>query len=73
MVINLCQLDTQHIKENKLNWYFIIAVGLLTLNAMFYTHSVIKERESGWEGMLLGGIVTYLVFFFLMYEMSNFS
>ena len=73
MVINLCQLDTQHFKENKLNWYFIIAVGLLTLNAMFYTHSVIKEREDGWEGMLLGGIVTYLVFFFLMYEMSNFN
>ena len=71
--MNLCQFDTQRIEENKLNWYFIIAVGLLTLNAMLYTHSVLKEKEDGWKGMLLGGITAYLCFFFLMYKMSNFS
>lgn len=73
MIISLCQFDIQHIEENNLNWYFIIAVGLLTLNAMMYTHSVLKEKEEGWEGMLVGGITAYLGFFFLMYKMSNFN
>lgn len=71
--MNLCLYDTERIEENNLNWYFIIAVVLLTLNAMLYTHSVLKEKEDGWGGMLLGGVVAYLGFFFLMYKMSNFN
>ena len=71
--MNLYLYDTELIEESNLNWYFIIAIGLLTLNAMLYTHSVLKEKEDGWKGMLLGGITAYLCFFFLMYKMSNFS
>ena len=57
----------------ELNWYFIIAVGLLTLNAFLYTQSVIKEKEDGWKAMLFGGVTAYLCFFVLMYKMSNFN
>ena len=57
----------------ELNWYFIIAVGLLTLNAFLYTQSVIKEKEVGWKAMLFGGVTAYLCFFVLMYKMSNFN
>lgn len=71
--MNLYLCDTERIEENSLNWYFIIAVVLLTLNAMLYTHSIIKEKKDGWKGMLIGGITAYLCFFFLMFEMSNFS
>ena len=71
--MSLYQFDTQRIEGNKLNWYFIIAIGLLTLNAMMYTHSVLKEKQDGWKGMLVGGITAYLGFFFLMYKMSNFN
>ena len=56
-----------------MNWYFIIAVGLLTLNASLYTHSVIKEKAEGWKAMLFGGVTAYLCFFVLMYKMSNFN
>ncbi len=57
----------------ELNWYFIIAVGLLTLNAFLYTQSVIKEKAEGWKAMLFGGVTAYLCFFVLMYKMSNFN
>ena len=70
--MNLCRLDTQRIEEKELNWYFVIAIGLLTLNAMLYTHSVLKEKEDGWKGMLLGGITAYLGFAVLMYKMSGY-
>ena len=56
-----------------MNWYFIIAVGLLTLNAFLYTQSLIKDKQHGWKAMLFGGVTAYLCFFVLMYKMSNFN
>lgn len=55
-----------------MNWYFVIAIGLLTLNAMLYTHSVLKEKQDGWKGMLVGGVIAYLGFAVLMYKMSGY-
>ncbi len=53
-----------------LNIYFWIAMSLLTLNAMFYTHSVMKDKTAGYKIELGVGIFSYLLFAYLMYNMS---
>lgn len=45
-------------------------MGLLTLNAMFYTHSVMKDKTKGYKVELGVGIFSYLLFAYLMYNMS---
>lgn len=56
----------------SLNIYFWIAIVLLTLNAMLYTHSVLKTKDKGYKYELFGAIVGYLVFASLMYEMTTY-
>lgn len=54
-----------------MNIYFWIAIVLLTLNAMLYTHSVLKTKDKGYKYELLGGVIGYLLFAVLMFKMSS--
>lgn len=56
---------------DNLNIYFWIAQGLLTLNAFFYTHSVMKDKLENWKIDLGVGIFTYLLISFLMFKMTT--
>ena len=54
-----------------MNIYFWIAIALLTLNAMLYTHSILKNKDTTWKAELWGGIVAYICFAILMFKMST--
>ena len=56
---------------DNLNIYFWIAQGLLTLNAFFYTHSVMKDKLENWKIDLGAGVFGYILISFLMFKMTT--
>ena len=56
---------------DNLNIYFWIAQGLLTLNAFFYTHSVMKDKLENWKIDLWSGVFVYILISFLMFKMTT--
>ena len=54
----------------SLNIYFWIALGLLTVNAIFYTHSVMKAKEGEYKYEIAGAVISYLIFTVLLFKAS---
>lgn len=54
------------------NIYLCVALLLLTLNGVLYTHNLLKDKTKGWKIELFGVIVGYFIFSVLMFKMSNF-
>ena len=49
----------------NLNIYFWITLGLLTVNAILYTHSVMKVKDKEYKYEIAGAIISYLIFHLL--------
>ena len=54
----------------NLNIYFWIALGLLTVNAILYTHSVMKATEGEYKYEIAGAVISYLIFAVLLFKAS---
>ena len=55
----------------SLNIYFWIALGLLTINAILYTHSVIKAKEGEYKYEIAGAVISYLIFAVLLFKIGS--
>jgi len=63
-------LDSLGSLEN-LNIYFWIALGLLTINAVLYTHSVMKVKDKEYKFEIAGAIISYLIFAVLLFKVGS--
>lgn len=55
----------------SLNIYFWIVLGLLTVNAILYTHSVMKVKDKEYKFEIVGAIVSYLIFAVLLFKVGS--
>lgn len=55
----------------SLNIYFWIALGLLTVNAILYTHSVMKAKDKAYKFEIAGAIISYLIFAVLLFKVGS--
>ena len=55
----------------SLNIYFWIALGLLTVNAILYTHSVMKVKDKEYKYEIVGAVVSYLIFAVLLFKVGS--
>ena len=55
----------------NLNIYFWITLGLLTINAILYTHSVIKAKEGEYKYEIVGAVISYLIFTVLLFKIGS--
>lgn len=55
----------------NLNTYFWIALGLLTVNAVLYTHSVMKAKDKAYKFEIAGAIISYLIFAVLLFKVGS--
>lgn len=55
----------------NLNIYFWIALGLLTVNAILYTHSVMKVKDKEYKFEIAGAIISYLIFAVLLFKVGS--
>lgn len=55
----------------NLNIYFWITLGLLTVNAVFHTYSVMKAKDEGYKIEIFGAVVNYLIFAILLFKVGS--
>ena len=55
----------------SLNIYFWITLGLLTINAVLYTHSVMKAKDKAYKYEIVGAVVSYLIFAVLLFKVGS--
>ena len=55
----------------SLNIYFWITLGLLTINAVLYTHSVMKAKHKEYKFEIAGAIISYLIFAVLLFKVGS--
>ena len=55
----------------SLNIYFWITLGLITINAVLYTHSVMKAKDEGYKIEIFGAVVSYLIFAILLFKVGS--
>ena len=55
----------------SLNIYFWITLGLLTINAVLYTHSVMKVKDKEYKFEIAGAIISYLIFAVLLFKVGS--
>ena len=55
----------------SLNIYFWITLGLLTINAVLYTQSVMKAKDEGYKIEIFGAVVSYLIFAILLFKVGS--
>lgn len=55
----------------SLNIYFWIALGLLTVNAILYTHSVMKAKDKEYKFEIAGAIISYFIFAVLLFKVCS--
>lgn len=55
----------------SLNIYFWIALGLLTVNAILYTHSVMKAKDKEYKFEIAGAVISYLIFAVLLFKIGS--
>ena len=56
---------------SSLNIYFWITLGLLTINAVLYTHSVMKAKDKSYKYEVVGAVVSYLIFAVLLFKVGS--
>ena len=56
---------------DSLNIYFWIALGLLTVNAILYTHSVMRNKDKAYKYEIVGAVVSYLIFAVLLFKVGS--
>lgn len=55
----------------NLNIYFWITLGLITINAVLYTHSVMKAKDEGYKVEIVGAVIAYLIFAVLLFKVGS--
>lgn len=55
----------------NLNIYFWITLGLLTVNAILYTHSLMKAKEGEYKYEIAGAVISYLIFAVLLFKVGS--
>lgn len=55
----------------SLNIYFWITLWLLTINAVLYTHSVMKVKDKEYKFEIAGAVVSYLIFAVLLFKVGS--
>lgn len=63
-------MDSLGSLEN-LNIYFWITLGLLTVNAILYTHSVMEVKDKEYKFEIAGAIISYLIFAVLLFKVGS--